>query len=203
MFLGLDLTAWTAILALVTVVALAVTIWLSVTERRRDDTRRRKDRERDDRLRAEQQARDDRMHQEAAEETERRELAERKAREDYEARQVVDRYDDLPGSLIISAPHSYMVKQIHGAWVYSRNGNLSVVEFDRHHDDPKTDDHRTYYEFKIRTDREAESIIRFTDWHGNLYFRYRGYTIRGKQNTTFLGAAQEIDLWIRTGPKPD
>ena len=53
MFLGLDVTGWTAILALATVLLAGGTVWLAVTDRRRDDRKRQQDRERDDRLRAE------------------------------------------------------------------------------------------------------------------------------------------------------
>ena len=53
MFLGLDITGWTAILAFATVLLAGVTVRLAVTDRRRDDRKRLQDRERDDRLRAE------------------------------------------------------------------------------------------------------------------------------------------------------
>jgi len=45
--------------------------------------------------------------------------------------------------------------------------------------------------------------MRFVDWHGNLYYQYRHYTQRFSQNTDWHEAAQAIDQWIRTGPKPD
>jgi hypothetical protein len=53
MVLGLDITGWTAILALATVLLASGTVWLAVTDRRRDDRKRQQDRKRDDRLRAE------------------------------------------------------------------------------------------------------------------------------------------------------
>jgi hypothetical protein len=45
--------------------------------------------------------------------------------------------------------------------------------------------------------------MRFVDWHGNLYYQYKRYTQRFSQNTNFGQAAQKIDEWNRTGPKPD
>jgi hypothetical protein len=45
--------------------------------------------------------------------------------------------------------------------------------------------------------------MRWVDWHGNRYYQYRHYTERFGQDTEWLEAAQKIDQWIRTGPKPD
>jgi hypothetical protein len=45
--------------------------------------------------------------------------------------------------------------------------------------------------------------MRFVDWQGNLYYQYRHYTRRFGQNTDWDKAAQAIDKWIRTGPKPN
>ena len=45
--------------------------------------------------------------------------------------------------------------------------------------------------------------MRFVGWRGNLYYQYRHYTQRFGQNTEWGDAAQAIDQWIRTGPKPD
>ena len=50
---------------------------------------------------------------------------------------------------------------------------------------------------------EPTSIIRFTDRNGNLYYSYRGYMRRFRQNTEFIDAAMQLDQWIRTGPQPD
>lgn len=78
----LDAAGWTAIgtfaVALGTFVLAVVTVRTGAADRRPDDEKRAADRERDDRLR-----------EEARGQAERRENAERIAREDYEARQVL------------------------------------------------------------------------------------------------------------------
>lgn len=51
--------------------------------------------------------------------------------------------------------------------------------------------------------QDPEPIVRFTDRNSNLYYSYRGYTRRFGQSTEFIEAARQLDLWIRTGPKPD
>jgi hypothetical protein len=80
--LMLDSGAWTAIgtgaLAAGTFVLAWVTVRTSKVDRRHDDEKRAEDRVRDNRLR-----------QKALNQLERRERAERTAREDYEARQVL------------------------------------------------------------------------------------------------------------------
>jgi hypothetical protein len=73
---------WTAIgtgaLAVATTALAWITVKMAAADRHHDDTKRAEDRERDDRLRQEQ-----------LDQLKRREQAERSAREDYEARQVL------------------------------------------------------------------------------------------------------------------
>jgi hypothetical protein len=47
------------------------------------------------------------------------------------------------------------------------------------------------------------AIVRFTDRSGNFYYSYRGYTRRFGQNTEWMDAVRQLDLWIQTGPKAD
>lgn len=176
----------------------------------------RKDRQRGDAERLDEIKRDDRLRREAAEEREQHEAADRRAREDYEARQVVVIVTDDTGTggpraasidrtLMVSTPLAYPVKQVAGAWVMTGNGNFSVVD-DFRADEPVVTGDRASY---IRTtrissgSRDAQPVIRFVDWHGNLYYQYRHYTERFPQNTDFHDAAVKIDEWIRTGPNPD
>jgi hypothetical protein len=218
-----NLADWTALgaigaltLAFVTVIALGVTVWLSVSERHNDERKRDEDRKRDDRLRAEQQERDDRLRQQAAEELERRELAERRAREDYEARQVVvkieaapqGRYPELTHRITVTAPRAYPVKQVDAylaGWSTGQmSENMSVRPTGFRPDDPYADEDRFYFHFWSHSPAELEKpIVRWVDWRGNLYYQYRDYTDRFSPNTEWIEAATKIDEWIRIGPKPD
>jgi hypothetical protein len=45
-------------------------------------------------------------------------------------------------------------------------------------------------------------FIRFVDPHGNRYCQFRDHTQRFPQNTDWIEAANAIDQWLRTGPKP-
>jgi len=204
----LDSGAWTAIgtgaLAAMTFGLAWVTVRTATADRRHDDKKR-----------AEDRARDDRLRQEALEQLERRERAERTAREDYEARQVLVAVEEKehPGHghefnrrVTVSSPHSYPIKWADGALVAPLNSGLSIIPFGHGGDDPYIDEQRIYYGFWAAvplTAPKATPIIRFVDWHGNYYYQYRHYTQRFPQNTAWEKAAQVLDEWIRTGPKPD
>ena len=199
---------WTAIctgaLAVGTFVLAGVTVKVSATARRHDDDKR-----------AEDRAKDNRLRQEQLDQLERREQAERTAREDYEARQVLVQVEEKehPGHghnynrrITVSTPHAYPIKWVDGRVAYNANGNLGIIPFGHVGDDPYIDAERIYYPFWAEIPAkafQAAPIIRFVDWHGNLYYQYRHYTKRFGQNTDFNEAAQVIDEWIRTGPKPD
>lgn len=113
---------------------------------------------------------------------------------------------DFDRTITVSTPHSYPIKWVDGTWVRIDNGNLGTTGFGFGLDKSTVDENRTYYTFRARIParaREVEPIIKFVDWHGNLYYQYRHYTERFPQNTDFTKAAQKIDEWIRTGPKRD
>ena len=203
---------WTAIGTL----ALAgVTIWVSTTARRHDDEKRAEDRAADAAKRAEDRARDDRLRQEARDETERRERDERIAREDFEARQVLVVVEekehaaighDFNRRITLSAPHSYPIKWVEGRLIIPSNQGLGSTDFGHGGDEPYIDEQRIYYSFWAHVPERAPGaapIMRWVDWHGNRYYQYKHYTRRFGQNTDWLKAAQELDLWVRTGPKPD
>ncbi len=204
----LDAESWTALctgaLAVGTFVLARVTVTISADARRHDDAKR-----------AEDRARDDRLRQEQLDQLERRELAEHTAREDYEARQVLVAVEEKqhPGlghdfnrRVTLSTPHAYPVKYVDGRLVVQTNSGLSIIPFGHAGDDPYIDTVRIYYPFWAEVPAQvhrAGPIMRFVDWHGNLYYQYRHYTKRFGQNTTWEQAAQALDEWIRTGPKPD
>lgn len=229
-YLGIGQTswiAWTAIgtlaLALATVIAIRVAIRTTAAERRhddarrkedrdRDDARRAEDRQRDDAKRAEDRQRDDLLRREAADAIERREAAERRAREDYEARQVLVTIEakehptlaEFTHYITVSTPHAYPIKQVDGQLAGWRTSQMGATGFGHAGDEPWVDENRVHFGFWSHSpDRGEYPIIRFVDWHGNRYYQYRHYTDRFGQNTDYLDAAQQLDSWIRTGPKPD
>ncbi len=204
----LDSGDWTAIgtgtLAVGTFVLAWVTVKTSTADRRHDDEKR-----------AEDRARDDRLRQEALEQLERREQAERIAREDYQARQVLVTVEEKehPGAghdfnrrVTLSSPHAYPIKWVDGRLVNQTNSGLGILPFGHAGDEPYIDEQRIYYPFWAAVPMGAPRaipIMKFVDWHGNLYYQYQHYTQRFPQNTDWNQAAQVLDEWIRTGPKPD
>ena len=194
----------TVVLAAATTGLAVVTVKVSAADRSHDNAKR-----------AEDRARDDRLRQEALDQLECRDHAERTAREDKEARQVLvtveekthpGRGHDYNRRVILSTPHTYPVKWVDGCLVYRNNGNLSILQFGHSGDEPYIDEQRVYYAFwaEVRaTASDAVPMMRFVDWHGNLYYQYKHYTQRFPQNTDWIKAAQVLDEWIRTGPKSD
>jgi hypothetical protein len=136
-------------------------------------------------------------------------------REDYEARQVLIAVEEKehPGHghdfnrrVTLSTPHAYPIKWVEGRLVMQTNSGPSIIPFGHGGDDPYIDHERIYYPFWAEvpvTAPGATPIMRFVDWHGNLFYQYRHYTQRFSQSTDWHDAAQAIDQWIRTGPKPD
>jgi len=204
--LGWD--AWTAIgtlaLAAATTALARVTVTTGKADRRHDDAKRAEDRARDDQLREDQ-----------LQQLERRGQAERIAREDYEARQVLVTVEEkphpVPGHdfnrrITLSTPHAYPVKQVDGRLAHNTNGGLGILPYGHSGDEPVIDEQRIYYSFWAEVSSQLfqpAPIMRWVDWHGNLYYQYRHYTRRFSQNTTYEQAAQALDEWVRTGPKPD
>jgi hypothetical protein len=198
---------WTAIgtlaLAAVTVGLAVVTVVTSAADRRHDDKKRAEDRARDDQLRKEQ-----------LDQLERRDRAERIAREDQEARQVIvmvfERDHPIQGhhfnrQVTLSTPRAYPIKWVDGRTIAHTNSNTSIIPFGHSGDDPWDDEQRIFYRFwaEFPTTGKADPIMKFVDWHDNLYYQYRGYTQRFSQNTDWDKAWRAIDEWIRTGPKPE
>jgi hypothetical protein len=90
--------------------------------------------------------------------------------------------------------------------VFQANNGLGITGFGHGGDEPYIDEQRIYYSFWAAVPvpaPDATPLMRFVDWHGNLYYQYRNYTKRFPQNTDWSEAARVIDQWIRTGPKPD
>jgi hypothetical protein len=142
-----------------------------------------------------------------------RDEAEKRAREDYEARQVLVSVDErghqtLPEFtryITVSAPHVYPIKQVAVALAGWQSGaNFGSRPIGHAGDEPRTDEHRIYYGFWSHTPQRNEyAVVRWVDWHGNRYYQYRNHTERFGQNIEFEQAASKIDEWSRTGPKPD
>lgn len=210
------LVAWTAIGTLALAIAAVATIVVTsaqgrndrlrvsaerLAEIKRDDDKRAQDRAHDDERRAQDRERDDRLRREATEARERQEVAERRVREDYEARQTVVKLTpkldsaawfgqdaEFTHQITVSAPHTYPIKWVDGRWVLTGNGNFGTVDFGFSIDTPIVDENWTRYTFRAKipaTDLEAQPVIRFVDWHGNQYFQYRNYTERFSQDTDF------------------
>jgi hypothetical protein len=200
----------TLILALATVVLAYFTYWtgkqavrIAGEDRKRDDARRADDRERDDRLRREQ-----------LDELERREKIDRRDREDRDARQVTVIEEGINQAnrtgpnrrIILSSPNISPVKQVQGAIVTIRpDGGLNITPFGGHAP-PTVDTERTYYQFHVdvqeTSGQGAYPVMRWVDWHGNLYYQFRHYSMRFPPNTDFGEAATVIYGWIRTGAAP-
>jgi hypothetical protein len=205
----------TGALAAVTTGLAVVTVTVSAADRRHDDEKRAEDRRHDDEKRAEDRARDDRLRQEALDQLERRERTERIAREDYEARQVLVTVEEKehPGHghdfnrrVTLSTPHAYPIKWVDGRLAHQTNSGLGILPFGHGGDEPYIDEQRIYYAFWAEVPigvHNAAPLMKFVDRHGNLYYQYQHYTQRFSQNTSFEQAAQALDDWIRTGPKPD
>jgi hypothetical protein len=208
----------TVALASATTVAVLVTVRLARQDRIRDDNRRAEDRERDAQLRKEDRdwdaaqrredrERDDRLRREAADEWDRRTRAEQRAREDYEAGQVtVELTTTPPQQIVISAPATYPIKQVGAHIAHWTSGNLGVASIGHSGNGPVTRDSRVWYTFPARVPPAAqlpEVLVSFVDRHGNLYYSLKNHTMRVPQSTEPASAASQIDLWLRTGPRPD
>ena len=72
------------------------------------------------------------------------------------------------------------------------NNGFGIISFGHGGDDPYIDAQRIYYPFWAAvpvTAPRAMPIVRFVDWHGNLYHQFRYYTQRFSQNTDWHEAA--------------
>ncbi len=219
--LAADWAALTAIgtftLATITAIALGVIIWLAVTDRRRDDRQRKEDRDYDAVQRRLDRDRDDELRLKAIMDLERKTTAERRAREDEQARQITIQTEpgrppfnspeyDLNHRITVSWPVPYTVKQVAAQIVNPSGGGLGIRPIGHAGEPPVTEDDRILYRFWADIPdqwNQARPIIRFVDERGNLYYSYLGLTRRFPQSTDWPAAAAEIDLWARTGPKRD
>jgi predicted nucleotide-binding protein len=140
-----------------------------------------------------------------------REEAQR-AKEDSDARQVTVVIETAPSVnsthlITVSTPINYPIKQVEGQIAWQANsGGLGMTGFGFAGDPPRPDDYRRWYTFRASISPQIhnpEPVIRFVDLHGNRYYQYRHHTQRFPHNTDWIEAANAIDQWLRTGPRPD
>ena len=140
---------------------------------------------------------------------------ERRAREDYEARLVVvkieavaqGRRPELTHQITVTAPRTYPVTlvdaQLAGWSTDAEPEDMVVRPLGFRPDLPYADDEKFYFRFPSPSPAENMEfpIVRWVDWHGNLYYQYRDYTERFPPNTDWPAAALKIGAWIRAGLK--
>jgi hypothetical protein len=219
----------TLLLAAAATVTIVVTLRMARADRKRDDAkrqedrqwdsaRRKEDRDYDAAVRKEDRERDDQLRREAAVESERRFRAEQRDREDFEARQVTVEIEpgkppyeslghDLNHRISVSTPTPYPLKHVEVQIVHwTGGGNLGILPIG-HAGDPAVTEHgRIWHRFWADIPDglyRPVPIVRFTDRNGNLYYSFRHQTWRLSQTADFITAAQQIDQWVRMGPKPD
>jgi hypothetical protein len=76
----------------------------------------------------------------------------------------------------VSTPHAYPIKWVEGRLVTQTNNGFGIISFGHGGDDPYIDAQRIYYPFWAEVPvaaPRAMPIVRFVDWHGNLYYQYR------------------------------
>jgi hypothetical protein len=193
-------------------------------DRQWDSDRRQEDREHDAELRRQDREREDQLRREADEKFEQRRRDERRQREDDDAQEqvvveflpggprstpgsaVIDPDDGITHRIIVTAPAAYPIKGLDAQIAHRSNSGLGILPPGWTFMGPAVENGQVRYTCYARVPpqtHDAGSIVRFTDRNGNLYYSYRGYTRRFGQNTDFIDAANQLDQWIRTGPKPD
>jgi hypothetical protein len=207
-----ELTAiGTLALAVITAVAIGVTIVITVTDRRRADAQRTADRKREDDLRRADAAA-----------LEKRLQDERRERADQDALQVVVEFspvapqrtksnavttgDEPTHRITVIAFASYQIRNINARMAGQSNSGLTIFGTGWSFKAPEFAEGLVRYCCPVSLNSQQSSatpVVRFTDANGWQYYWYRGNTRRFGQNTDFHEAAAEIDLWIRTGPNPD
>lgn len=71
-------------------------------------------------------------------------------------------------------------------------------------DEAYADGQHFYFCFRSPAPAGLEKpIVRWVDWHGNLYYQYRDYTEQFSRDTDWSKAAEKFYELIGTGPKPD
>jgi len=192
-------------------------------DRKWDSDRRQEDREHDAELRRQDRDREDQLRREADEKWEQRRRAEQRQRENDDAQQQVavefppggplsqaqeatTTGDGITHRIIVITPAAYPVKQVDAQIAHRTNSGLAFFPPGWSFGRPVTENGQVRWTCNARIPQnvhDAAPIVRFTDRNGNLFYSYRGYTRRFGQNTDFIGAATQLDEWIRTGPKPD
>lgn len=175
-FWGISATAWSAFTAIGTLALAGATvaaIWVGTRQRHAD-----------------------------RQDFDRRLLAERRERQDDEARQVsatvYQANTMLAGCTInVSAPVGYQVSQLTVNFA-TDNGGLSAVSGPDVHEER---DGRTWWRYDARRNNNRETpMISFTDQRGTLYYQYGGITRRFDAGTTFSDALPVLRDLLKGGP---
>jgi Skp family chaperone for outer membrane proteins len=192
-------------------------------DRQWDSDRRQEDREHDAELRRQDREREDRIRREEDEKWRQRRRDERRQREDDDAQeQVVTEFpaasllsqapptvttgDGITHRIVVTTATAYPIKGIDARIAHRANSGLGILSPGWSFGRPVTENSQVRYTCSAHVPQQvhdAAPIVRFTDRNGNLYYSYLGYTRRFGQNTDWIGAATQLDQWIRTGPKPD
>jgi len=229
-FLGLNLLQWTALAAIAgfllaasAIATIIVTVLVTRSDRRRDDTRREQDREWDSDRRREDREHDAELRRQSDEKWELRRRDEQRQREDDDAQhqvviefqpggplsqpqRVVTAADAITHAIVVTSSAAYPVKQVDAQVVHHTNSGLGIVPPGWSFEPPAIQDgqvRRRCWAHVSAQLHDAAPLVRFTDRNGNLYYSYLGHTRRFPQNTSWEKAAADLDVWIRTGPKPD
>ena len=99
----------------------------------------------------------------------------------------------------MTTPHAYPIKHVEGRFAFLSNG-WTVIEFGHRGEPTYIDTQRVHYAFWAEvppTAFGATPLVRFLDWHGNLYYQYQHYTGRFVGGTDWLDAIRQLDEWIR------
>jgi hypothetical protein len=193
-------------------------------DRKWDSERRAEDRAHDAEQRRQDPARDDQLRREADQKWEARCREEQQGREDNDAQEQVT-IELLPGGplsraqeavttgdgithriIVTTTTAAYPIKQVEAQIAHQTNSGTAMFPpgwsfGQRVHDNALVQ--RTWHARVPSGVRDPETLVRFTDRHGNLYYSYHGYTRRFRQNIDWPEAATTISQWWRTGPKPD
>jgi hypothetical protein len=192
-------------------------------DRQWDSDRRADDRKHDGEQRQVDRDHADQMRREDDEKWERRFHTEQREAQDNEARQVIVELvlvrgevqrppqrafggRDFTHQIVISAPATYPIRQVEAQIVHNSSGNLAMYPPGHSGTAPVIENGRSVIRIWAgipQQEFQAAPIVRFTDRHDNRYYTYRQLTERFPHTTDWIPAAQKLDQWYRTGPKPD
>jgi hypothetical protein len=134
-------------------------------------------------------------------------LADRRERQDEEARQVtatVSRPDRFPCQAIVSAPLGYQVKQLTVRLIgpSGGGGETGVYREFLEAPAPAVKDGRLTWTYEVPNPRDGlHPLISFVDRHGSLYYQYRGHTQRFPADTEWASALGVIQGWLNEAPR--